>query len=121
MESQNNLYEHIGGKEKIGQMVDDFYKNVMNDESVNHFFKNIDMEKQREHQTNFLSYAFGGPNQYSGRTIANAHQNINTEHAHFDSIINHLQNAMKNHEIEEEHMERVIRKISEHRQDIVSE
>jgi hemoglobin len=121
MENQSNLYNEIGGEEKVGQMVDDFYNRIMKDDSLNHFFKETNMEKQRKHQTNFLSYALGGPNQYSGRAMAQAHSGLNTQDTHFDSIIEHMREAMKKHQIGEDHIEQVIQNISKHRQDIVSE
>ncbi|WP_269083024.1 DinB family protein [Sporosarcina globispora] len=40
--------------------IDYFYSElVLKDETVNHFFKHTDMEKQRRHQAKFISFAFG--------------------------------------------------------------
>ncbi len=53
----STLYEKLGGKEMIAQVVDSFYKKVLADDRINQFFANTDMEKQRRHQTAFISYA----------------------------------------------------------------
>jgi len=47
----------MGGESAIKEMVDDFYRDVLADEIVSHFFDHTDMEKQRRHQTAFISYA----------------------------------------------------------------
>lgn len=66
------------GEEAIAKVVDYFYSElVLKDDSVNHFFQDIDMEKQRRHQTKFISFALGGPNQYSGQSMAKAHEGMN--------------------------------------------
>jgi hemoglobin len=52
---------------------------------VNHFFAHTDMEKQRRHQTAF-SYAVGGSNQYTGRSMEKAHAGLNLQPEHFDAI-----------------------------------
>ncbi len=53
-----SLYEQIGGKEAVTLAVDIFYTKVLSDNRIKHFFNDIDMNKQKKHQTMFLSYAF---------------------------------------------------------------
>ncbi len=51
---EQNLYEKVGGEEAIAKVVDYFYSElVLKDDTVNHFFKETDMEKQRRHQSKF--------------------------------------------------------------------
>lgn len=74
------LYEKVGGEEAIAKVVDYFYSElVLKDPTVNHFFKDTDMEKQRNHQTKFISFALGGSNQYTGKSMGNAHQGMNLQ------------------------------------------
>jgi hemoglobin len=42
-----SLYERIGGKEAVEAAVDRFYEKVLADPSINHFFTNTDMTRQR--------------------------------------------------------------------------
>ena len=89
-----SLYERLGGEAAVNAAVDIFYKKVMADARVNHFFDGIDLAKQIKKQKNFLSYAFGGPNKYSGVGMRNAHKRLVNEKglndSHFDVIISHL-------------------------------
>ncbi|GET43531.1 cyanoglobin [Microseira wollei NIES-4236] len=51
MQTPPNLSEKLGVQSAIEQIVDDFYKRVLAEDTVNHFFAHTDMEKQRRHQT----------------------------------------------------------------------
>ena len=53
------LYEKLGGEESISKVVDYFYGLVLKDNTVNHYFKETDMDKQRKHQTKFISFGKG--------------------------------------------------------------
>lgn len=56
-----SLYERIGGEEAVTAAVGIFYKKMLADAKVSHFFKNIDMAKQHSQQISFLCFALGGP------------------------------------------------------------
>jgi len=59
------------------------------------------MEKQRRHQTAF-SYAVGGSNQYTGRSMEKAHAGLNLQPEHFDAIAKHLGEALAAHGVSSE-------------------
>lgn len=114
------IYEKVGGEEAIAKVVDYFYSElVLKDNTVNHFFKNTAMEKQRKHQTKFISFALGGPNQYSGKSMEKAHQGLNIQPAHFDSIANHLHHALSHFGVEESDIEVALKKVASLRDDII--
>lgn len=94
MPTKQTLYEKLGGQQAIKQIVDDFYARVLADDTVNQFFANTDMEMQRRHQTAFISYALGGSNQYTGRSMEKAHAGLNLQPEHFNAIIKHLGEAL---------------------------
>lgn len=60
------LYEQIGGQPAVDAAVDIFYRKVLSDDRISHFFEGVDMEAQIGKQKAFLTVAFGGPNNYSG-------------------------------------------------------
>ncbi|WP_379969353.1 group 1 truncated hemoglobin [Ectobacillus sp. sgz5001026] len=114
-----NLYEKFGGEETIGQVVDYFYKLVLADDTVNTFFANTDMEKQRRHQTKFISFALGGPNKYSGNSMAKAHEGMNLQPAHFGAIATHLHDALAHFGVAESDIDQVLATVSTLRDDIL--
>ncbi len=48
------LFERIGGKQMIAEVVDDFYDRVFADPELKPFFKNTSIDKQTEHATRVL-------------------------------------------------------------------
>lgn len=113
------FYSKYGGEETISKVVDSFYDLVLADDTVNHFFANTDMEKQRKHQTKFISYALGGPNQYSGQSMAIVHAGMNLQPAHFDAIVNHLRAALTQFGVEKSDIEDALSKVESLREDIL--
>jgi len=102
------LYEKLGGHEAIAAVVDNFYDRMMKDDTVNHFFNNTDMEKQRRHQSQFISFALGGPNQYTGKSMAKAHEGMNLQMEHMMAVGKHLSDALRDFNVGEEDINTVI-------------
>lgn len=87
------LFERLGGQEALNSAVDIFYRRVLADDRVNHFFHNVDMDKQNQSLKRFLAMAFGGPNNYTGNNLRVAHRRISQNglnDQHVDIIIEHL-------------------------------
>ncbi len=79
------------------QVVDDFYKSVLVDHRITHFFDGIDMARQRQKQIAFLSMAFGGPHQYTGKDMRDGHRHLvqrGLDDSHVDAVIELLQKAL---------------------------
>jgi hemoglobin len=93
------LFERIGGKAAVDLAVDKFYDKVLADTSIQHFFDNMDMDKQREHQRAFLTYAFGGTNEYEGRSMRQAHKglvmNRGLNEGHFRAVLENLEATLQ--------------------------
>lgn len=115
---ETSLYEKLGGEDVIGKVVENFYKRVMEDESVNHFFRDTDMAKQLRHQTAFISYALGGA-PYTGRSMAAAHKGLNLQPGHFDSIVNHLQTSLRHFGVTEDDIRQITDKVGSLKGDIL--
>lgn len=90
MTQQNSLYERIGGDGAIDAAVDIFYRKVLSDDRISHFFDTVDMERQHVKQKAFLTMAFGGPNQYTGQDMRKAHAAMKLNESHFDAVMEHL-------------------------------
>lgn len=88
------LYEQIGGQATLDKVVDDLYKRILADNSVNGFFAKTDMAKQRAHFTAFVAQLLEGPKQYAGRSMDKTHAGMNIQPQHFDAIAKHLSDAM---------------------------
>jgi len=90
---EQTLFEKIGGEAAVDAAVDIFYRKVLADDTVNHFFETVDMEKQAVKQKAFLTMAFGGPNNYTGEDMRKGHAHLvekGLNSSHFDAIMGHL-------------------------------
>ncbi len=89
------LFEKIGGKPAVDAAVDLFYTKVLADPSINHFFTTVDMDRQRQHQKLFLTYAFGGVPNYPGKGMREAHKHLGLTEAHFTAVAGHLKATLE--------------------------
>ena len=88
------LFERIGGEAAVDAAVDMFYRKVLADPRICHFFDAVDMEAQRVKQKAFLTMAFGGPNGYSGKDMRAAHKPLvqkGLDDSHFNALAEALQ------------------------------
>lgn len=89
-----SLYERIGGEPAVDAAVDLFYKKVLEDDRINLFFEGVDMDKMHRMQKGFLTFAFGGTTNYSGKGMEAAHRKLVKEkglnESHFDAVIENL-------------------------------
>lgn len=86
----SSLYERLGGQAAVNTAVDIFYRKVLTDQRVNHFFDGVDMEQQINKQKGFLTMVFGGPNHYTGKSMRDGHRHLvqkGLNDSHVDVII----------------------------------
>lgn len=88
-----NLYERIGGEAAVNAAVDIFYRKVLSDDRISHFFESVDMDKQAAKQKAFLTLALGGPSRYSGKDMRQGHAHLvqrGLNDTHFDAVMENL-------------------------------
>lgn len=94
-----SLYEKIGGEKAIDAAVDLFYQKVLADDRIRHFFDGVDMKKQGKMQKNFFTFAFGGPNTYSGQNMKAAHARLISEKglndSHFKAVLENFASTLR--------------------------
>ena len=121
-----SLYEKLGGEAAVNLAVDKFYEKVLADERINDFFTDIDMKKQRQHQKDFMTYAFGGAQQWNGRPMRKAHKKLVTEmgltDSHFDAVAENLVATLKELNIPQNLIDEVVQIVgsSAHRNDVLN-
>lgn len=88
-----SLYDRIGGEAAVNAAVELFYRKVLTDYRINRFFDKTDMDTQIAKQKAFFTMAFGGPNNYTGQDMRNAHAKLvdkGLDDSHFDAVMEHL-------------------------------
>ncbi|MCQ8104597.1 group 1 truncated hemoglobin [Methylomonas sp. SURF-2] len=93
-----SLYERLGGEAAVNAAVDIFYDKVLSDYRINRYFDKTDMPKQVAHLKAFMTVAFGGPNDYTGRSLRDGHARLvamGLNDSHFDIVMEHLGSTMR--------------------------
>lgn len=92
------LYDDIGGAAAVHAAVGRFYIKLLGDPMLAPFFEGVSMERQRAKQVAFLTMAFGGPSEYDGHDLREAHKHLvarGLTDAHFDAVAGHLQATLE--------------------------
>ena len=89
------LFEKLGGRPAVNAAVDIFYGKIREDDSISHLFANTDMPKQIAKQKVFLTYAFGGSPNYSGKSMRDAHKHLTLTEDHFNAVAGHLKSTLQ--------------------------
>ncbi|WP_338863152.1 group 1 truncated hemoglobin [Myxococcus stipitatus] len=95
---QKSVYEQIGGEPAMAAAVEVFYRKVLSDERISHFFEDVDMERQAAKQKAFLTMVTGGPSSYSGKDMRAGHAHLvkrGLNDVHFDAVVEHLRSTLE--------------------------
>ena len=85
-----SLYEVVGGQEALKLAVDRFYVRVTEDPQLAHYFEGQDVPQIKRHQVLLLSQVLGGPAEYSGRQLGEAHAHLHVNAPDYDRVVEHL-------------------------------
>ena len=111
----DNLFETVGGRRSAAGdhlwRSDSFYRRVLADVTVQHFFRGVDMEHLRGRQSMFVSMLLGGRVVYTGKDITAAHDGARIQglsDSHFDTILTHFRASLEEVGIEADKVEKIM-------------
>jgi hemoglobin len=114
------LYDEVGGPDGVRTAVSVLYRRVVADEELGPWFRDVDLDRLRSHQRAFLSAAFGGPQVFSGRSLAAAHDGLEITDAAFDRIVQTLLTSLADLGVRHEAIARVGERLELARADVVT-
>ncbi len=118
-----SLYETLGGQAAVDQAVDIFYRYVLTDERISHFFEDVDMERQAAKQKAFMTMAFGGPHNYTGADMRRGHAHLvarGLNDSHFDAVKENLEKSLKDLSVPAELIQQVLAIAESTRNDVLN-
>ncbi|MBV0902918.1 group I truncated hemoglobin [Haloarcula salina] len=110
---QEQLYDQIGGRDAVEAVVSDFYDAVLGDERINHYFADQDMAELRAHQIQFISSVTGGPVDYGGEDMREAHAHLDLDEGDFRAVAEHLETALRDNGVSEANIEQILARVAE--------
>jgi hemoglobin len=115
-----SLFEKYGGFGPISRVVLSFYDRVLDSERLSPYFADIDMRRQVEHQTAFMSSVMGGPASHSNEALRQIHAPLKVTEADFEELLELLQETFEDFEFASEDIETIIADIRARQPFIVS-
>ncbi|SOB77292.1 hemoglobin [Marinobacter sp. LV10R510-11A] len=107
----NTLYLQLGERDGIANVVEDLLYLIVDDERINHQFKGVDVAQFHRNLTDQLCELSGGPCQYSGREIREAHAAMNITNTQFNALTENLILAMEANQIPTAAQNRLIKQL----------
>ncbi|HEY8456373.1 MAG TPA: group 1 truncated hemoglobin [Actinopolymorphaceae bacterium] len=114
-------YYTIGGAPAVSAVVNRFYDLILADPLLASFFSDIDMPRLKRHQVLLISQVLGGPAEYAGRELREAHAHLAIGKQHFDRVVAHLVTALQEADVPSEIIDRVGAALAGAEKDVVSE
>jgi hemoglobin len=102
----NTLFDRLGGRLGISQIVDDTVEYHMNNENVNARFLPFKEKPEqlaiiKNHTVDFFVAGSGGPNNYKGKDMTTAHTGMNISHAEYMHVVDDIFMALDKNNIDE--------------------
>jgi hemoglobin len=112
-------YDVVGGGPGISAVVNNFYERVLRDPQLVQYFEGVDLARLKRHQVLLISQVLGGPADYDGRPLDQAHAGLGISHDDLAAAASHLVGAMREARVPEDILLRTIAVVASTEPDIV--
>ncbi|MDI5936463.1 group 1 truncated hemoglobin [Halomonas sp. M4R5S39] len=111
--TSTNLYERLGGERGIASLVDDIVESHMQNPRIRARFlpyrEDPDhLEVVKGHLRDFLAAGSGGPVEYRGRSMPEAHRGMNINEAEYMAAIDDILGVLDRHGIDPQTRQEVL-------------
>jgi hemoglobin len=107
-QEEESLYLRLGGEEKIREIVIEIVRLHDEDENFDRFMDNVDQERLIDGVTQFLVVGTGGPGEYEGPNMVDAHAHLLLTNADFLAAGGDVMEAMASKGCGEEEIQEII-------------
>jgi hemoglobin len=119
MENDSELDLYSKYRLDLEDIIGTFYRKVMDDPKLARFFADIDINRQIGHMVSFIATALGGPDNYQGRTIKQAHSGLGISEIEFSSVADRLRESLFEHGVKAGDIDTVMGIVASLKSDVV--
>jgi hemoglobin len=112
-------YDAVGGGPAVSAVVNDFYDRVLADPQLAPYFEGVDMPRLKRHQALLITQVLGGPDNYDGRPLDEAHAGLGIDSDDFAAVAGHLVETMRDAGVPEDIIARAGAAVAATKSDIV--
>lgn len=116
---QRTLYDRLGGRAAITAVVNDFVGNVARDKRINGFFAKTDIPRLKRLLVQQICAGSGGPCQYEGRSMREAHRGLNIRNQDFDALVQDLVISLNKFGVKQREQRELLALLGPMRKDVV--
>lgn len=127
MSDKPSLYERLGGVYRIAAIVDDFIDRITADPRLN-ANPRLKAASQRDSAAGFkylvtemLCWATGGPQKYTGRSMADSHRHLNVNEAEWNSFIDDFRQSLDKYEIPSAEQQELVELFERSRTEVIKQ
>lgn len=117
--ADSSLYRAFGEKAGLSTLMDDFVARLKADTRIGSFFKDVNGRHLATQLTDQLCALVGGPCVYEGETMRESHRELGIQRAHFNSLVEVLQDSMDSRGIAFSDQNRMLALLAPMHRDIV--
>lgn len=114
-----DLYRQIGGAPSVTLLVERLQEALLNDPSLNHFFKNSNLETHSDQLEKYITYLLGGSDEYVGKSMYDMHAHLDITHEDFAKLAEHVRHILEDFGVETTLINMILTGISYIESDIV--
>jgi hemoglobin len=101
------LFRRLGGQDGIHALVDDIVAAHMENPLIQQRFLPYREDPEhlatlKEHLRKFLAMGSGGPEEYEGRSMPEAHRGMNISEAEYMAAVDDIMEVLRDHDIDEQ-------------------
>jgi hemoglobin len=122
-DSKKSLYDRIGGSEAVGKIFDEVGGRMAKDPLLAKFFEGQSQEAlmaQRNETIAFLCHEMGGPCEYKGRTVKQAHGALAINDAQWKAFVKHLSETLDNQKVGSKEKSEMLSLVKKFKPDVVT-
>ncbi|WP_327001511.1 group 1 truncated hemoglobin [Dactylosporangium sp. NBC_01737] len=82
-----SMYSRVGGGPAVKHVVDQLYTWILSDEELSPYFATVTVESLKRHMAALLAQVLGGPAEYGGRELGEAHRGLGITDAHYTRVV----------------------------------
>mmetsp|Transcript_51405 Transcript_51405/g.135605 ORF Transcript_51405/g.135605 Transcript_51405/m.135605 type:complete len:1160 (+) Transcript_51405:44-3523(+) len=90
----DELFQRLGAFDGLMAVIDRMFECVERDKRINAYFEGTKLIAIKKSTSEYIMSVLGGPNEYNGRTLAEAHSVLQVTDYHFDCFLQNLNRAM---------------------------
>lgn len=110
-ETSDELYQQLGKRSGIADIVEDLLYLIVEDDRINEHFAGIDVEQFHTNLTDQLCSVSGGPCTYTGRGMRESHADMNITDTEFNALAENLILAMEDNGVPTSAQNRLIQRL----------